>query len=231
MIATPGEFSGITLAEFVRRVLERENARPSIADPTISCGKACGACCRQLVTLSPGEISYLRELIETLPELRRSEVKMRFEIAVAAVRDAGLHSELLRLKNPSLTEAEHYEIARKYFALQIACPFLEGESCSIYDQRPALCREYAVTSPNARCRNPFETQVDVVAVSRSLSAALASLWAHLNRSELAPIPLVFAQSDNEIESSTVQLRFDEPMLWNLLENYLELHASDSVAHR
>ena len=36
-------------------------------------------------------------------------------------------------------------------ALGIACPFLEDESCSIYEERPITCREYLVTSPPEYC--------------------------------------------------------------------------------
>jgi Fe-S-cluster containining protein len=38
-----------------------------------------------------------------------------------------------------------------YFAQGIPCPFLEEGSCSIYADRPLVCREYLVTSPAANC--------------------------------------------------------------------------------
>ena len=39
----------------------------------------------------------------------------------------------------------------RYFAAGIPCPFLEEERCGVYDERPVVCREYAVTSPPELC--------------------------------------------------------------------------------
>src|SRR5262249_33580720 len=44
-----------------------------------------------------------------------------------------------------------------YFAQGIPCPFLEEESCSIYADRPQVCREYLVASPAANCARPTDT--------------------------------------------------------------------------
>src|SRR5262245_21289997 len=44
---------------------------------TISCTKGCGACCRQLVPITEVEARNLADLIERLPEPRRSEVRAR----------------------------------------------------------------------------------------------------------------------------------------------------------
>src|SRR5262249_14826542 len=42
-------------------------------------------------------------------------------------------------------------LAMTYFDQDIPCPFLEEESCSIYRERPLICREFLVTSPAANC--------------------------------------------------------------------------------
>jgi hypothetical protein len=47
----------------------------------ISCCKGCGACCRQLVPISEAEARRIAELVESLQEPRRSQVKARFEDA------------------------------------------------------------------------------------------------------------------------------------------------------
>jgi NADH:ubiquinone oxidoreductase subunit D len=59
--------------------LAEENARASGA--TVSCKKGCGACCRQLVPVSEIEARQLKELVEQMPEPRRSEIWARFERA------------------------------------------------------------------------------------------------------------------------------------------------------
>ena len=46
---------------------------------------------------------------------------------------------------------EQRELNLEYWALKIACPFLENESCSIYKDRPIACREYLVVTDPKHC--------------------------------------------------------------------------------
>ena len=50
----------------------------------ISCQKGCGACCRQPVPLAEIEAYQIAELVENMPEPRRSEIKMRFKKSIRA---------------------------------------------------------------------------------------------------------------------------------------------------
>ena len=63
------------------------------------------------------------------------------------------------------------EVSTGYFALGVACPFLEEESCSIHAERPLVCREYLVTSPAERCAGPAQEGVTPVAVPKFSAAA------------------------------------------------------------
>jgi Fe-S-cluster containining protein len=56
-----------------------------------------------------------------------------------------------------LSEEDFRALNRRHFALRTPCPFLEEGSCSIYAQRPLVCREYLVTSPAERCSDPSPT--------------------------------------------------------------------------
>src|SRR5262249_10360984 len=49
---------------------------------TISCRAGCGACCRQPVPIAEIEIYHLAEVVEAMPEPRRTEIKERFRKAV-----------------------------------------------------------------------------------------------------------------------------------------------------
>ena len=111
---------------------------------SISCKAGCGACCRQLVPITPTEAYNLRDLIESLPEPRRSDIRARFAEARRKLDEAGLLEKLL---HPETVGDELRAVGMEYFRLGIACPFLEAESCSIYPDRPIACREYLVTSP------------------------------------------------------------------------------------
>src|SRR5690349_6337406 len=45
---------------------------------TISCRAGCGACCRQPVPLMEMQIYHIAEVVEAMPEPRRTEIKKRF---------------------------------------------------------------------------------------------------------------------------------------------------------
>lgn len=124
----------------------------------VSCKAGCGICCRQQVPLADFEAHRLRRLVDTMPEPRRSEIIARFQAVEDRVQEAGDAISLDTDKPLSLEEMAHR--AGAYFRLMIPCPFLENESCSIYDERPLKCREYLVTSPAENCADPSRLPVD-----------------------------------------------------------------------
>jgi Fe-S-cluster containining protein len=143
------------------------------AGQEISCRAGCGACCRQLVPVSPTEARLLADLLESLPEPRRSVVRERFAEARTRLSEAGL---LDRLEHPErFADADLAALGLDYFALGVACPFLEDESCSIYAERPIACREYLVTSPAANCARPTAETVRTVPLAGKASTALSRL--------------------------------------------------------
>jgi Fe-S-cluster containining protein len=128
----------------------------------ISCRKGCGACCRQLVPVSRTEGERLLQLVEAMPAERRETLKARFAAAEASITAAGLKDRHGRSDR---------ELSTAYFALGVACPFLEEESCSIHPERPLVCREYLVTSPPELCSRPKQEGVTPVAVPKVSMAA------------------------------------------------------------
>src|SRR5438132_7183292 len=140
---------------------------------TISCQKGCGACCRQLVPIAEVEARRIREVVDEMPEPRRSTVLARFAQARDRLHDAGL---LDKLSQPSLlAEGELRSIGLDYFRQGIPCPFLEEESCSIYADRPLACREYLVTSPAEHCADPSPEAVRCVKLPLRIWPGLARM--------------------------------------------------------
>lgn len=129
---------------------------------TISCQKGCGACCRQLVPIAPVETHAIRDLVESIPEPRKTEILKRFADAKEKMTAAGMWQKLDERQN--WPEDEVLKIGIDYFKLGVACPFLEEESCSIHLDRPMACREYLVTSPAANCANPTPEGVEWVPI-------------------------------------------------------------------
>jgi len=168
-------------------------AEATEAGRTISCRKGCGACCRQYVPLTPTEAHAIARLVEQLPEPRRTQVRHRFDDARARLQSAGM---LERLRDEHLRGLSGDAIRRlglDYFALGIACPFLEDESCSIHAQRPIACRDYLVTSPAENCANPTPQTVRMVGGPIGKAwRALAELDAASTGRPAARLPLVLA---------------------------------------
>jgi Fe-S-cluster containining protein len=172
-------------------LMQAAEAAAAKQDLTIACRKGCAACCRKLVPVSAIEARRIGALVAEIPEPQRSEVQAR----VAAARDrlaaAGLLDRLARLDQ--LTPEAYAALGSEYFARWIACPFLEGEACSIYSERPLACREYAVTSPAQNCFPESATQsVDQVTLPHSVATAVAAAEAGSAPSEDRWVPLVLA---------------------------------------
>jgi Fe-S-cluster containining protein len=142
----------------------------------ISCKKGCGACCRQLVPISPVEARHVARLVSDLPEPRQSAIRARFAAAKEQLTEAGLWQRLD--DRQSWTETQVSDIGLAYFRERIACPFLEDESCSIHPERPLACREYLVTSPAENCANPTPQSVEWLPLA-------AKVWVSAARCEPA----------------------------------------------
>lgn len=125
----------------------------------VSCKPGCAACCRQLVAVSTVEAAHLASLVQAMPRARRSEVAGRFAAAVEKLKAAGFLSDRTPASGGAFVarpveggpEAIRRDLSRRYFALQIACPFLDDGNCTIHPERPNVCREYHVTSPPEEC--------------------------------------------------------------------------------
>lgn len=189
-----------------------------------ACAKGCGACCRQLVTVSPAEAWMIADLIGALPPPARAATRRRFEQAVAALAQAALRDRLERLDDPALDEAAHYALARDYFTLALPCPFLDdGGACAIHPRRPALCREYLVSSPPARCAEPFARPPARVPLAAEVSQALLGLCAQVLRRPLEPVPLVLAPQWAADHAADALRSWDSRRLMDRFLLHLEVH--------
>lgn len=162
------------------------------AQRRVSCTAGCGACCRQLVTISPAEAFMIAERVVAAPGPDGEALRARFDALERLLARAGMFRQLLHLDDPVLGGADHYAIARQYFALGEPCPFLVDEHCSIHDERPALCREFHVVSPAGRCANPFANRIEHWPHPAPVSQALTNLCAQLMGGEIHPVPLGLA---------------------------------------
>ena len=137
---------------------------------TVSCTKGCGACCKQPVPISEIEAYQLSELVENMPEPKRSEVKEKFARAANRLHEIDWFNRMDNFLKFNATERQ--ALAMEYFNQNLDCPFLEDASCSIHQNRPLACREYLVTSPAENCQKPTAETVKPVKVLFKLSDVL-----------------------------------------------------------
>ncbi len=175
------------------------------AGQTISCKMGCAACCRMLVPLSPPEAFSLREYVEQLPNDRRSLLLNRLSDAKDQLTRAGLWAQLNDVAEASkpMPDEALDPINRAYYALRIPCPYLEDEMCSIYEARPAACRDLLVTSPAELCQDLTQNPVLPLPVSMRIGSILGLVWGALTSSppRLIPLPMALEWAERHKEES------------------------------
>lgn len=181
----------------------------------VSCGPGCGTCCRQMVGISAIEAIGVAQTVAAMPEPRQNRIRHRFEDAVTRLETAGLldpnqtpGQRTLRGLGHDDDKTTAKQTSRDYFALGIPCPFLEDESCSIYPERPMMCREYTVTSPVASCANPDLTGVEKLTPPAHVGAALGRTAGELLNAEPRVLPLTLSLEWSTAHASQAEQPID-----------------------
>jgi len=166
------------------------------AGKRVSCRKGCAACCRQLIVISLVEAHALAKLVADMPEPRQSEIRARFAEAARRFAEISMAKRDISGDPDSdefpLVESDDQRLGAAWFSRQIACPFLDDETCGIHPSRPLVCREYQVTSPSAACSRLYRAPVERIETSVQLGQSLARATAEIAGVPSAMIPLVMA---------------------------------------
>ena len=164
----------------------------------ISCRVSCSACCRQMVPVSEPEMHQLRATVSSLPPEDRQRIEARFHDRLAMLEAAGLAE---RLRSPPEDDEGYAALMLDYFRAGVTCPFLEDNRCSIYEERPSICREYAVSTPPDWCDAPFSSGVQVVPTGLRMVQLAQQAWTKLGHPPLkvTALPLAFEWLEREGE--------------------------------
>ena len=146
-------------------------------------------CCKQLVPVAEPEMHALVELMGNLEAGHRSRVLARFDNLRSLLDSAGLTEQL---RNPPDDASKYLSLMQNYFALGADCPFLEEQSCSIYPDRPTVCRQYNVTSPANLCDQPFDHDIALVPMPAYVANLCKNAFADLHDTDLKVTPLPLA---------------------------------------
>src|SRR5205809_4964536 len=158
-----------------------------------------------LVPVSAPEAFALRDMIAKMPAERRQATVMNVAAARSRLERAGLLARLTEIAETSrqLSDEEMEPLNRDYYALRIPCPFLENEMCSIYEARPAACRELLVTSPAELCQDLVQNPVTPLPVSMRIGSILGQVLGRLTNSppRLIPLPMALDWAGRHEEES------------------------------
>ena len=192
-----------------------------------------------LVPLSPPEAFALREFVRSLPSEQQERVATRLAQAKSVLLTHGLWNQLMDLGESSQTpdDGTLEPINQAYYALRMPCPFLEDDLCSIYDERPAACRELLVTSPAEQCQDMVKNPVEPIPVPVRIGPVLGLLWGELTTTPPRLIPLPIAidwaeqhQNENHKTWQGTQL-LDTALdkVWRFLSQTVESTGNTSTA--
>jgi Fe-S-cluster containining protein len=180
------------LSTWIGQVFQRGLSSNGTAVP---CRKGCAVCCYYLVSLSVPEAFRLMKEVMVMSSNVREDV-----MASCLNMTTGLQKYLSRYymlnKSQKADNLDYYqvkEISDWYFRQQWPCPFLCNNVCTIYEQRPIVCREHMVAGSSLTCQtdgthDAIETQTPI-----GIEIALKLLSSALEQThyESVPLPCVF----------------------------------------
>jgi len=181
------------------------------AGRNLSCGAGCCFCCHQVVPVAECEAVYLAELVAAMRPEQQARVRKRFADALAALGET-LVAELRHTAALKSLESRR-ALNQRYFALQVACPFLEDQRCSIYDHRPTSCREYMVSSPRENCRTPGPDTLRMITPPVRPSQILYCFGDGIGNETTRWVPLVLALEWAEARMADPQPSYDAPQMF------------------
>ena len=140
---------------------------------TISCHKGCHYCCYYIVPVLPSEAFRIRDEILTMDSNQREQVLLNILNAIKCIKEYNI-SELVfdKITNGQDPVELLDSLSDWYKKLGFGCPFIIDKVCSIYEQRPLICRELLTLSPPDTCKVEASVTSQPVTLPISIAKAL-----------------------------------------------------------
>ncbi len=169
----------------------------------IPCHKSCSACCsRNIVPLSVPEAFRLKEDISNTPENHRETIWNN------CLQTARL---ILKQKPPESFTQQPADISQPnpadlnllsdwYSNLNISCPFLHEDLCTIYEQRPLACREHFIAGSATACSGGH-AGAEVLNIPIQMTTVLGRLAAEIEGTDveaiMLPLSLIWCEENKQ----------------------------------
>ncbi|MHC4395146.1 MAG: YkgJ family cysteine cluster protein [Planctomycetota bacterium] len=160
---------------------------------TIACRANCSACCRYLIPLSIPEVIRLTEEVTVMAEWERRFVNESSLFTARCILELTPKYSFEKFTNTGLeTGFRPKEVSDWYSRMNLPCPFLLNNLCTIYEQRPIACCEHLVIGSASNCRNNSTNHAQPVQMPISILTALAQLTSEIEQTTIEAIALPFA---------------------------------------
>jgi len=185
------------------RITEKVSEMVRLNGGTIPCCKGCSACCNYLVPLAIPEVFRLREEVLAMPLVRQLIIEQG---CLSAARRILGEQPPASFGEPGGVQAadsaaELLNTASTWYAdLELSCPFLQNDICTIYQERPLACREYSVSGSSRACGGGAG-EPQVVCAPARMSEVLGRLASDLEKTSvealIMPLALIWADENRQ----------------------------------
>jgi len=204
LAATAGD---VTLADIVPAarqlcdaITDRTVERAAAEKHSIPCGRGCSACCRRyLVPVTVCEAFALTGRILAADPVQSRRMQRRLLLAARRI----MEHRPPRLSfdgSGGCDEADIRATSRWYEQIDVCCPFLEGDCCSVYSARPVACRQHFIRGSAAGCTGHSD-DAERLPMPVQMADVLGRVAAQLESTEVeaVPLPLIPAWCDVHAE--------------------------------
>jgi Fe-S-cluster containining protein len=198
----------------------------------IPCRKGCPACCKRcLIPLSVPEAFRLNDEIDQAPTFKWRLIRKNCLIASHHLLTQKTTKDFVHQLSDSTsnkpTDPDH--ISEWYSSLKLACPFLHRDICTIYEQRPLVCREHFITGSAGGCNgdNCFAEVLHMpIRVSNALGQLASELEGTTIEAVILPLALIWCDENKKRAERTWPF---EMMVKHFAEIIEEMAAKNSTA--
>lgn len=169
----------------------------------ITCRRGCSNCCDWLVPLSIAEAFWLKDQIAAVPTGRREVILHSFLAKAKRILGCRLPDNL------DIADSDNVRlqtISDWYREFNLSCPFLSHNICTIYGERPLVCRECIVTSDSCFCKTDSRSEPEAVSLPVSIAEVLANVSSELANTNIEavilPLCLAWCDVNSEVAAKT-----------------------------
>lgn len=185
-------------SKLVQVVLEKFDTDGTV----VPCRQGCAVCCSYLIFLSVPEAFRMVEEVMMMPLEQRENVIKSCRQLAERFREKLNEPENMA---DTIDQSQEARISNCYYSVKQSCPFLCNNLCTIYEQRPVICREHIVVGSVSQCRgdDTHEAMDANVKVPVSIAEVLGQLTVELENGnrEAVVLPCAFDWYQGDVERS------------------------------